>query len=176
MTNGIDQKYVCATCDNEAERFSCCCAECEARERRRNEMTIYSKSNGYAGDMDDWRIIDEETHESVAEFKLPHDEEGEPIYSDLTNEGQAKMTLSNAQLRQLGRICTHNEAGLHFAEWVRHWEEFENLGLIEIYRPVHAETGIPYDQTSWQVEITEDGLATLGIKDGEPILIQHCED
>ncbi len=40
------------------------------------------------------------------------------------------------------------------------WEALESAGLIEIRRPVHS-TGVPYDQSHWDCEITEDGADRL---------------
>jgi len=63
----------------------------------------------------------------------------------------------------LARIVTRDEAGRHFLE-VWPWEslhELEEAGLIEIVRPVHEPTGIPYAQEYWSVLVTEDGVDVM---------------
>lgn len=63
---------------------------------------------------------------------------------------------SNELIRELGQITTRNAAGQHFTTWTKHWEEMEAGELISIHRPVH-ETGIPYDQQYWSLEVTQEG-------------------
>lgn len=70
----------------------------------------------------------------------------------------------------LSEIITRDEAGTHFTALhaCDALAELEEEGLIEITRPVHEFTGIPYSQEYWSVEITDDGMALL---DANPELI-----
>lgn len=67
------------------------------------------------------------------------------------------------KVRILFTLTTRNEAGRHFTEL--HFEgdltELEDEGLIEIKRPVHTATGIPYGQEDWSVTVTEEGVALV---------------
>lgn len=62
----------------------------------------------------------------------------------------------------LSVITTRDSSGHHFAEKFdsRDLAELESEGLIAITRPVHS-TGIPYDETTWSVEVTEAGVALV---------------
>lgn len=68
------------------------------------------------------------------------------------------MNDTEETVRALLTICTRNEAGRHFTEVFPEWKELEESGLIDVYRPVHSQTGIPYSQEYWSVEVTWDGL------------------
>lgn len=63
------------------------------------------------------------------------------------------------QVPILAVITTRDGAGRHFTErWS--WDALEALeadGLLEITRPVHAATGIPYSQEHYSVQVTKDG-------------------
>lgn len=65
-------------------------------------------------------------------------------------------------IEQLGKVTTRNESGMHFTQWLD-YEELEDKGLVKVYRPVH-ETGIPYSQEYWTIEVTEKGLNLLEIE------------
>ena len=52
---------------------------------------------------------------------------------------------------------TRNEAGIHFSEWMDHFEYLESVGLIAIHRPIHEATGIPLSQEYWTLEVTALG-------------------
>ena len=67
------------------------------------------------------------------------------------------MRISDSMIRELSRITTRDDSGQHFTEWSKFWEELEFDELIEIYRPVHEQTGIPFSQEFWQVNLTERG-------------------
>lgn len=67
------------------------------------------------------------------------------------------MRISDSLIRELSRITTRDDAGRHFIEWSKFWAELEFDQLIEIYRPIHEPTGIPYSQEYWQVNLTERG-------------------
>ncbi len=58
---------------------------------------------------------------------------------------------------ELLRLATRDEAGRHFTQWAEHWEELEAAGYIRVVRPVH-ETGIPFDQQYWHLELTAPGV------------------
>jgi len=68
------------------------------------------------------------------------------------------QNLTADQLAELGTITTRNEAGKHFTEFADHWELLERLGLIEIDRPVHDQTGIAYSQDYWTLAVTDAGV------------------
>lgn len=64
-------------------------------------------------------------------------------------------------LLELGKLTTRDEAGRHFTQWSRYWQELEDAGLIEIDRPVHGSTGIPYSQEYWTLQVTQLGQETV---------------
>ena len=55
------------------------------------------------------------------------------------------IIISAKEARELGALCTRDEAGRHFSQWadVRRLQRWERTGLIRISRPVHEATGIP---------------------------------
>jgi len=63
----------------------------------------------------------------------------------------------------LSKICTRDESGRHYTEIYPEdvLAELETAGLIEVYRPVHDATGIPYDLSYWVVHVTEAGQAVV---------------
>jgi len=63
----------------------------------------------------------------------------------------------------LAKLTTRNERGHHFTSTYSESDiqALESEGLIEINKPVHAATGIPYGIESWTVEVSEDGLALV---------------
>jgi len=64
----------------------------------------------------------------------------------------------------LAGITTRDESGTHFTMSypAAFLQELEEAGLIEVSRPVH-ETGIPYSQDYWMVEVTQDGCDLVDI-------------
>lgn len=60
----------------------------------------------------------------------------------------------------LATAYTRDDAGRHFTEWLD-WQPLEELGLIEIDRPVHVATGISYDQQYWTLHVTKSGMELL---------------
>lgn len=70
--------------------------------------------------------------------------------------------LNDDMIRELAVITTRDDAGRHFTEWSRFTEELEELGLIEVHRPVHAATGMAYGCEHWTVQITPDGESVVG--------------
>lgn len=73
--------------------------------------------------------------------------------------------LSHNAVCELAELTTRNEAGRHFTEFSDHWEELEAAGMIEVNRPVHEPTGIPYDMQYWTLQVTDDGLDLVGSYD-----------
>ena len=69
--------------------------------------------------------------------------------------------MKDEVIRELGIVTTRNEAGQHFTEWANHWEELEQAGLIEVRRPFHEATGVPYSQEYWSLEVTEEGQSLV---------------
>jgi hypothetical protein len=59
----------------------------------------------------------------------------------------------------LSVIATSGDAGRHFSEVYSDAElsQLEAGGLIEITRPIHEATGLPYSVDHWSVAVTEDG-------------------
>ena len=66
---------------------------------------------------------------------------------------------SDDMIRELCTITTSDEAGRHFTQTANYWRELEVEGLIEVHRPVHDGTGIPYAAEFWTVHITPEGQA-----------------
>jgi hypothetical protein len=71
------------------------------------------------------------------------------------------MNLTQDMIDELGTITTRNEQGQHFTAYSEHWETLEEDGLIQVTRPVHPATGIPYGQETWTVEVTEQAQEML---------------
>lgn len=69
--------------------------------------------------------------------------------------------LTDDQIYELGTLTTRDEAGTHFTEYSASWQVFEELGLIEITRPVHDATGISYSCEYWGLEVTAAGQALI---------------
>lgn len=61
----------------------------------------------------------------------------------------------------LAGLSERDEAGRHFTETCYCLDELEARGWIEIDRPVHSATGIPYSREYWHLKITEAGLAEV---------------
>ena len=64
------------------------------------------------------------------------------------------------KVRILSTLTTRDEAGRHFTSRVSS-EDIKSLeveGLIEVSRPIHEPTGIPYSEEHYSVSITEDGV------------------
>lgn len=66
------------------------------------------------------------------------------------------------KVRLLSTLTTRDEAGRHFTERFARadLDQLESDGLITITRPVH-QTGIPYDQAHWSVEVLSEGVALV---------------
>jgi len=78
---------------------------------------------------------------------------------ELFSMGWSGYDLSHEDAQKLGRITTRDESGTHFtqiydAEWLN---KMETVGYIQINRPIH-QTGIPYGQEEWTVEVTPEGI------------------
>lgn len=77
----------------------------------------------------------------------------------MTTETRTRPT--DDQIRELCTIATRDDAGRHFTATSDHWPALEAAGLINVYRPVHAATGIPYSLEHWSLEVTDDGQALV---------------
>jgi hypothetical protein len=66
-------------------------------------------------------------------------------------------TYSDDLIRELCVITTRNEAGQHFTKWSSHYDEMEELGLIDIHRPIHEPSGVAYSQECWSLEVADAG-------------------
>jgi len=64
-------------------------------------------------------------------------------------------------LSELGKVANFNEDGRHFTQFLKHWQDLEEAGLVEVYRPEHSATGIRYSQEFWSIQLTEAGKDTL---------------
>lgn len=82
----------------------------------------------------------------------------DPEYLNCDDEELSEPQLTDDMIRELCFMTTRDEAGRHFTERSAHYDELEQLGLIEISRPVHDATGIAYDSEYWSVEVTEQGM------------------
>lgn len=73
-----------------------------------------------------------------------------------------EMTTEN-KVRILSKLTTRDEAGKHYTE--RYNDDdiaaLEEEGLIEVNRPIHQATGIPYSAEYSTVEVTEEGVALV---------------
>ncbi len=67
------------------------------------------------------------------------------------------MSRMSEAFTELQAACTRDEAGVHFTEWMDYHQYLESVGLIQIRRPVHEATGIPYSQEHWTLEVTPLG-------------------
>ena len=60
----------------------------------------------------------------------------------------------------LSTMTNRDEAGRHFT--VRYADEviseLESLKLIEVHRPVHEPTGIPWSEEHWHLAVTQAGI------------------
>ncbi|MBK1631204.1 hypothetical protein CKO31_10730 [Thiohalocapsa halophila] len=70
-------------------------------------------------------------------------------------------TLPAPALAELATLCERDEAGRHFTEVADWLDELETAGMIEIDRPIHEATGIPYGAEYWHLTITDAGLAAV---------------
>lgn len=77
------------------------------------------------------------------------------------------MSKMSEAFTELQDACTRNDAGVHFTERMDFeiLNYLENQGLIEINRPVHEWSGIPYSQEHWSLLVSDLGNAVL--KSGE---------
>ena len=67
------------------------------------------------------------------------------------------VKVTDDQIRELCILTTRDDAGHHFTAWSEHYEALEAAGLIEVHRPIHEATGIPYGQDEWTMQITDEG-------------------
>ncbi len=69
--------------------------------------------------------------------------------------------LTTEQIRELDLIITRDEMGRHFTEWSEWWTLFEELGLVEVFRPIHKPSGVAYDASHYQILLTDAGGSVL---------------
>lgn len=69
--------------------------------------------------------------------------------------------ITDDMIAELCSITTRDTAGRHFTQVSAHWQALEDAGLIEVYRPIHPETGLPYSNSYWSLEVTEEGQAIV---------------
>ena len=69
------------------------------------------------------------------------------------------MTTEN-KVRILSTLTTRDSAGRHFTSRVSSDDlaALETAGLIEVSRPIHEATGIPYAEEHWSVTVTDEGV------------------
>ena len=74
-----------------------------------------------------------------------------------------QITAGSPLLWTLAHITEHDEAGRHFTEIYPAdvLATLEELGHIEIDRPVHQPTGIPYSQKYHHLTVTPKGMDTV---------------
>ena len=67
---------------------------------------------------------------------------------------------TSEKVRILSNLSTRDEAGRHFTSRFNSDDiaSLEAEGLIEVSRPIHEPTGIPYGEEYYSVSITEDGV------------------
>jgi hypothetical protein len=65
--------------------------------------------------------------------------------------------LDGDEIETLGTMTNRDESGKHFTEIhaPEFLEKLEKGGWIEIVRPTHEATGIPYSQEYWHLRVTE---------------------
>ena len=90
-------------------------------------------------------------------------------FADLFNQYEDPRDLweqhedAREVLSELGRISTFNEDGRHFTQFLRHWQELEEAGLVEVHRPDHESTGMRYSQEFWSIVLTDEGRDALEV-------------
>ncbi len=75
------------------------------------------------------------------------------------------VTAGSRLLWVLANLMDRDGAGRHFTCSLN-WElqevlDLESLGLVQIHRPVHEPTGIPYSLEYWSAEPSEEGFDLL---------------
>jgi hypothetical protein len=80
------------------------------------------------------------------ELEDPNQVDWEGFPEDLTAE----------EIEELGQLAERSEDGRHFTQVhaPEFLEKLERGGYINIYRPTHETTGIPYGQEEWHLSIT----------------------
>ena len=68
-----------------------------------------------------------------------------------------EITAGSDLLHTLAHITNRDHAGRHFTEIYDEetLDALETAGLVEISRPIHEPSGIPYSQEYWKLEPTE---------------------
>jgi hypothetical protein len=112
-----------------------------------------------------WFILDDmvnpnQEFDSFEELVASHPvcEESRTFFFGVCPVGDDDQAISEEMISELCVATTRNESGRHFTEWMHHVDALESAGLVQIDRPVHDVTGIPYDEQYWSIEVTEKGM------------------
>jgi hypothetical protein len=71
------------------------------------------------------------------------------------------MTDRNTLIETLATLTERDETGRHFTETCNCLDELEDAGWIEIDRPTHEQTGIPFSEEYWRLTVTDEGIAEV---------------
>lgn len=74
-----------------------------------------------------------------------------------THYQEDMQMITDAMIAELCAITTRDTAGRHFTAVSEYWPALEEAGLIKVHRPIHPDTGLPYSDEYWSLEVTEDG-------------------
>lgn len=72
-----------------------------------------------------------------------------------------KEQLTKEKILELTNICTRTKSGAHFTQCSKYWQEFEELGLIKITRPIHKSCDAEYHAQHWSLQITDDAQKVI---------------
>ena len=101
----------------------------------------------------------EQAEAAIAGLRALGDDFSDADYRVIEQE-DTMASISEADIRELGMFCNRDEQGRHFterysAEWLN---RMEAAGLIEISRPIHEATGMPYSQDYWSACASARGV------------------
>lgn len=94
------------------------------------------------------------------------------MYPDMYNRGMASNNTNNTKEKKMQKLNTTELTSelsklINMGECDRHftaccdWESLEEAGLIDIYRPTHGQTQIPYSIEYWSWELTNEGQSVV---------------
>jgi hypothetical protein len=83
--------------------------------------------------------------------------------ADVPESAWLGMLEHAALLGALATLSERDDAGRHFTETTaaRILDRLEALDWIEIRRPIHEPTGIPYGSEHWHLTVTDAGIAAV---------------
>lgn len=118
------------------------CYEIEDRLEEMYENEEVLASDDWIGDVSVWRF---------------------PDISSVVMEGSdvSALELTDAMIAELCEMTTRDEAGVHFTENREYYTDLERLGLIQINRPIHEQTGMDYDISYWTISFTPEALEVI---------------